>query len=139
MAITATSFLSVLFGYGAGMVVYHRDNFSERNRLDIFKNTFSALADEFAEAFQELRQFRCSNFLSEICDVWHTVVVLMVRTVLPKAVQNNRSVWCIAFFLAGAVTPWKHGARYLNHGCIRSVVHCRRKDHLCSNSNDTNK
>ena len=128
-----TRFFSVLCGYARGMAVYRRDN-CERNHRHIFKANVKALMDELVEAMEEIRHFRCSAFFFEMCDVWHTVVVLIVRAFLPRSTHQSRFLWFTVFFVAGVITPWKHGARYVDHGCIRSFRHCQQGDHLCSNN-----
>jgi hypothetical protein len=128
-----TRALSVLCGYGTGMALYRRDN-CERNHWHIFKVNIMALMDELVEAFDELWHFRCLAFFFEICDVWHTLVVLMIRTFLPRSVHKSKFIWLITFFVAGVITPWKHGARFIDYGCIRSFRHCQQGDHKCSNN-----
>ena len=127
-------FLSVLYGYSTGMAVYRHDN-CESNRWQIFKTNLVAITDELVEAIEEIRHFQCLAFFLEMCDVWHTIVVLMIRTLLPRSFHESSFIWFMAFFLAGVITPWKHGARYVDHGCIRSSRHCQQGDHKCSNKN----
>ncbi|UJR06954.1 hypothetical protein I4U23_011242 [Adineta vaga] len=126
-------FLSVLYGYATGMALYRRDN-CERNYWHMVKVNVTALMDEFVEVLEEIWYFRWGAFFLEMCDVWHTLVVLFIRTLLPKFLQQSKWIWLMAFFIAGGITPWKHGARYVDQGCIRNARHCQQGDHKCSNS-----
>lgn len=132
--LSISQFLSVLRGYATGMIVYHQNNCTDGDRWNLFKTSLKASIDELFEVFDELRHGRWKSLFDELADLWHTIVVLGVRTFLPMNVQTRPWIWYIVFFWAGIKTPWKHGTRYLDHRCIRSAKHCKTKDHVCSNN-----
>lgn len=132
--LSIAQFLSVLHGYAIGMIAYHQNNCADGNRWNLFVDSIKALVDELVEVIDELRQCQWKSLFDELADLWHTFVVLIVRAFLPMRAQTWVWVWCLVFFWAGIKTPWKHGSRYLDHRCIRSVKHCKTKDHFCANN-----
>lgn len=132
--VSIAQFLSILHGYAIGMIVYHQNNCTDGNRWNLFVESLKAMFDELIEVMDELRHCQWKALFDELADLWHTCVVLVVRTFLPLKMQTSLWLWCIVFFWAGVKTPLKHGSRYLHHQCIRSEKHCKTKDHSCANN-----
>ena len=115
--------------YAIGMSEYQRLNpvvgsFSQR-----LMRAIGVTRDEVVELVDAIRW--PSEFLDELSDVLHSVVVSAFM-MLPRMLHEMPVCWGFVFFLSGGRTAWKHGKRFGEYGCVRSMRHCG-KDHVCFN------
>lgn len=69
----------------------------------------------------------------EFFDIIHAWNVSFVCIFVPLEILINYPyIWYILFYTSWIVAPWKHANRYYEHGCIRSIEHCKKSDHVCS-------
>ncbi len=121
--------VATIRNYALGMSEFQRLNpvtgsFSERLGRAVRVTT-----DEMAEVLEAIR--RPAEFLDELSDVLHSIVV-SVFLMLPNPLHEMPFCWGLIFFLSGGRTAWKHGKRFGEYGCVRSLRHCG-KDHVCLN------
>lgn len=130
---------AIVNGYAYGMVKYRKANEPNLSRIQALLNILPALIDESKEFLYALRKFQIKESFFELNDIYHTIVLSIVYTILPKVLLNNVYTFYFVFFMSGVLTPAKHGIRYLKYGCIRSIEHCKHNDHNCVNNNLTKK
>ena len=91
----------------------------------------TSLGEELIEVKDELAVGNAYGATKEIADAIHAFVWIFVF-LLPHFLVHRREVYYIIFFLAGLLTPYKQGKRYMINGCIRSPRNCEIGDHICN-------
>ena len=91
------------------------------------------LLREFSAECQELKDARgVWETLGEALDVWHLFIYIVMHRGLGSHVYNPMTlVWI--FWAGGLWIPIKHGTRYWQYRCIRSLRHHElgHYDHEC--------
>ena len=90
----------------------------------------TSFCEELLETKNELAAGNAVEATREMADAVHAFVWIFVF-LLPKVLLHRRELYYLVFFLAGLVTPYKQGKRFMVHGCIRSPRNCQAGGHVC--------
>lgn len=97
------------------------------------KRMAHSVVEEFTEMKEELQAGHWIAAVKEFADMIHAITWIFVF-MLPNIITESKALYVIVFFLAGIITPYKQGVRYIENGCIRSPRNCKAGDHTCESS-----
>ena len=121
------TFLYVWYCYVRGVHEYMKMNCGHTYNIEKRR-----LLREFHDECEELRIARGWGKLAEAMDVWHLFIYIVLHRCLGSYVYNPATLVMI-FWFGGLWVPIKHGIRYWQYRCIRSLRHHElgHYDHAC--------
>lgn len=119
---------AIISAYAQGISVYLQDNHGFRAQN--MARMVTSFGEEVLEAKEEIAAGNVLAATKEMADALHAFVWIFVF-LLPQILLRRREIYYLIFFLAGVITPYKQGQRYLQNGCIRSPRNCERQNHIC--------
>ena len=110
--------------YGRGMVEYRINNWNGRSEA---MSMALATRDEIIEVIEAIADRDFGGFIAESCDVWHGIVMTLALLVFGSWMRIRPLYW--VFYILCPLTAWKHGERYRQYQCVRSLGHHDSKGH----------
>lgn len=118
----------VISAYAKGISIYLQNNHAGRAQSVARMGT--SFGEEMIEVKEEIVARNALAAGKELADALHAFVWIFVF-LLPHCLIHRQELYYLVFFLAGVLTPYKQGERYMKNGCIRSPRNCRLGDHTC--------